>query len=384
MSTLEERYERHEALGQGGIGTVYRGTHIPLQRPVAIKEIKEVFSLFGDLKKDELIQRFEKTVQRHAKLVHPNIVQLIDIDVDRQYPIFVMEYATRGSLRRLMDSEQRPSLSERLRTFLQIAQGLKHAHEMGVLHTDLKPENVLFDREGNAKLVDFGVTQILKSDIGEQRFYIGGGNPAYLPPEQFRNPGDVSVQADIYSLGLIFYEILTGKLHGRRSPMPSSFFPNIPRKLDDIFDKMCMDDPDDRYDSVAAILEEFTSSEEVLALIGPGTAAATASHSAADAIPATGSGSTLEAVSDGRPSGSDVSSESTISATPSSSPDVVAVASMATSDDSPPAEAAPEVTNGASHDDAPELAAAADEFPDGLGTDSSSLLSKLDKYGQQF
>jgi serine/threonine protein kinase len=262
---MSERYLRHEEIGKGGVGTVYKGTHKLLKRSIAIKEIKEIFNIFGDLQKDEIIKKFESAVQSHARLIHSNIIQIIDIDVDQQYPFFVMEYAGGGSLReRLLQKSM--SLEQKIKCFIDIAQSLQYAHSQKVLHTNLKPENVLFGHDERAKLVDFGINRLIDRDMSKQQIYIGVGTVAYLAPEQFRNPQDANEKSDIYSLGIIFYEMLTGKLPGRRSPMPSSFFPELPKKLDDIFDNMCMDSEEDRYESVEQILNDLLSDREISAV----------------------------------------------------------------------------------------------------------------------
>lgn len=263
---MSERYQRLEEIGKGGVGTVYKGIHTPLQRPVAIKEIKDIFNLFGDLQKDDIIQKFEAAVQAHAKLVHANIVQILDIDVDQQYPFFVMELANGGSLRQRI-TERSMDLSQKLSCFVDVARALQYAHAQGVIHRDLKPENILFGTDSSAKVVDFSINSLMDRDMSRQQIYIGVGTVAYLAPEQFRNPQDANERSDIYSLGIIFYEILTGKLPGRRSPMPSSFYPEIPSKLDDVFDNMCMDAEEDRYQSIEEMLRDLLSDPEVNALL---------------------------------------------------------------------------------------------------------------------
>jgi serine/threonine protein kinase len=264
---VEERYERHEEIGSGGIGTVFRGTHVALGRPVAIKEIRDLFGYVGESRKSDIVAKFALAVQQHAKLIHPAIIQVLDIDVDGEFPFFVMEYAPNGSLRGVLKGD-RPELPTLLQHFVAITQALRFAHSHGVIHADLKPENVVFDADGHAKLVDFGVSRIIETDTTQQQIYIAVGSRAYKSPEQFVNPVEADARSDIYSLGIMFYEMLTGKLPGRRSPLPSSLYPEIPRKLDDVFDNMCMDSPEDRYESMAALLEDLLEDESVTALLG--------------------------------------------------------------------------------------------------------------------
>ena len=268
-SWSEDVYLRDEEVGSGGIGTVYKGTQARLDRPVAIKEIRNIFHVFADVQREDIVGRFSEIVQTQALLDHPNIIQIYDVITDSDYPYVVTQWAPRGNLRRLIDKEGRPPLNVAMSYFMQVLHALNAAHEEGVVHGGLKPENVVLDPAGNALLTDFGMTKVVERASGgaSSQVYVGVGTVAYMSPEQFRDPNLVSIQSDIYSLGIMFYEMLTGKVPGRRSPMPSSFYPDIPRKLDDIFDKMSMDDRDDRYDTVREVLREVYASPDVLKIM---------------------------------------------------------------------------------------------------------------------
>ena len=259
-------YERLSEIGSGGIGTVYRARQVRLAREVALKEVREIFHVFAGVQRGDIINRFQEIVQAQATLSHPNIIQVYDIDVDAEYPFVVMEYAPRGNLRRLIEVEGRPPLTVALKYFLQILHALNAAHDNDIVHGGIKPENVVIDQSGNAKLTDFGISRVVERD-GSNQVYVGVGTVAYMSPEQFRDPNEASKGSDIYSLGIMFYEMLTGKVPGRRSPMPSSFFPDIPRKLDDIFDRMSMDAREDRFASIDDILVDFYSSEDVMSIL---------------------------------------------------------------------------------------------------------------------
>ncbi|MEZ4458823.1 MAG: serine/threonine-protein kinase [bacterium] len=261
-------YEREDEIGSGGMGTVYKGRQVKLNRTVAIKEVKEIFDVFAGVQRADIVAKFTKIVQTQSALIHPNIIQTIDIDTDARFPFVVLQYAPNGNLRRLIDTSGRPSLQVALKYFLQILHALSAAHDSGVTHGGIKPENVVLDASGNALMTDFGISQVVELDSSRaNQVYVGVGTVAYMSPEQFRDPNASSIKSDVYSLGIMFYEMLTGKVPGRRSPMPSSFYPDIPRKLDDIFDRMCMDDKDDRYGGIDEILAELYSSKEVLKIL---------------------------------------------------------------------------------------------------------------------
>jgi hypothetical protein len=267
MSGGIPRYDRGEEIGSGGIGTVYRGVQRNLDRPVAIKEIRQIFDVFANVERSVIVERFQRVTTTQSRLTHANIVQLIDIDSDAEFPFAVMGLASNGNLRRVIGGE-RPPLQVALKYFLQILHALNSAHDQKIYHGSVKPENVVIDGSGNALLTDFGVGQIAERDASNSsHVYIGVGTVAYMSPEQFRDPNMATAKSDIYSLGIMFYELLTGKVPGRRSPMPSSFYPDIPRKLDDIFDRMSMDDEGDRFDSIDAILSDLYGSKEVMKIL---------------------------------------------------------------------------------------------------------------------
>lgn len=261
-------YERSETVGSGGIGTVYRGRQTRLNREVAIKEIRDIFHVFADVQRDAIVERFVGIIQTQAKLSHPNIIQVLDVETESEYPFVVTQWAPGGNLRRLTAVEGRPPLAVSLRYFLQILHALSSAHDQGIVHGALKPENVVLGPSGNALLTDFGISRVAERSKGAgNQVYVGVGTVTYMSPEQFRDPNFVSIKSDIYSLGIMFYEMLTGKVPGRRSPMPSSFYPDIPRKLDDIFDRMSMDAEEDRFETIDEVLAELYGSADVMKIL---------------------------------------------------------------------------------------------------------------------
>lgn len=267
---LDTGYDREELIGSGAYGSVFHAKQLKLNRYVALKEVKSIFDVFASMQREDIIERFSKIVQTQASLLHPNIIQIIDFEVGSQFPYVIMPFAPNGNLRRVINHEGRPDLQISLKYFFQILHALNAAHDKGITHGGIKPENVVLDQAGNALLTDFGISSVAGVDAshnGASQIYVGVGTISYMSPEQFRNPNSSSVKSDIYSLGIMFYEMLTGKVPGRRSPMPSSFYPDIPRKLDDIFDRMSMDDPEERYDCIEEILRELYETPAVMKII---------------------------------------------------------------------------------------------------------------------
>lgn len=264
-----EGYDREELIGSGAYGSVFKSKQLKLNRYVALKEVKAIFDVFASMQREDIIERFSEIVQIQASLLHPNIMQIIDFEIGAQFPFVVMQYAPNGNLRRVIEHAERPNLQISLKYFFQILHALNTAHDQGVTHGGIKPENVVLDHAGNALITDFGISSVAAADPNSNasQVYVGVGTIAYMSPEQFRDPNTSSMKSDIYSLGIMFYEMLTGKVPGRRSPMPSSFYPDIPRKLDDIFDRMSMDDPNERYNSIDEILRDLYNTPAVMKII---------------------------------------------------------------------------------------------------------------------
>lgn len=255
---IDPRYEKLSTLGSGGIGTVYRARQIPLNRQVALKEIRELFGFFPEDQHGEIVRRFTDVVRQGASLSHPHILPIHEVNLDRDYPYMVSELASFGSARRLIQEAESIPVGLALRYLVQTLHALRAAHRERVFHRGLKPENMLIDFYGNVKLSDFGFARIVERDASVVRqVYVGMGAVAYMAPELFGDPTSAGPQADIYALGIIFYELLTSRLPGRRSPMPSDIDPKLPRGLDDIFDAMTRDSRSERYPSVEDILEDF-------------------------------------------------------------------------------------------------------------------------------
>jgi serine/threonine protein kinase len=261
-SDLETRYEKLASIGSGGMGTVYRARQVALNREVALKEIRDLFGFFSEDQRNEIVRRFTDVVRAWGNLAHPNILPIHDVNLYTEFPNLVTELAPNGSCRRLVNDAEEIPVELVFKYLLQTLHALRAAHTQRVYHRGLKPEQLLIDGYGNVKVSDFGFTRIVERDHAVIRqIYVGMGNVAYMAPELYSDPLISGPQGDIYALGIIFYELLTRKLPGRRSPMPSQMNPSLPRGIDDIFDRMTRDSRSERYATVDDILDDIDKLE---------------------------------------------------------------------------------------------------------------------------
>jgi eukaryotic-like serine/threonine-protein kinase len=254
----DTRYEKLSSIGSGGIGTVYRARQVALQREVALKEIRDLFGFFAEEQRPEIVRRFSDVIRASASLAHPNILPIHDVNLNTEFPNVVTELAPNGSCRRLITDAEDIPVELVFKYLLQTLHALRAAHAQRVYHRGLKPEQLLIDGYGNVKVSDFGFTRIVERDHAVIRqIYVGLGNVAYMAPELYTDPLLTGPQGDVYALGIIFYELLTRKLPGRRSPMPSQINPALPKGIDDIFDRMTRDGRAERYATVDDILADI-------------------------------------------------------------------------------------------------------------------------------
>jgi hypothetical protein len=254
------RYARLEPVGQGPLGSVYRARLNSLGVEVCVKELKDLPSYFSFLQRTEIGKRLKKELCAQAQVRHPSVVQVLDQTAESARPHFVTELFY-GSLRERLSARAGKGLvlKQALRWFLQAAYGLRAAHQQGLTHHNLKPENVLFDAYGNVKLSDFGLTRLMEADGAMPQVFLGTTGVPYLAPEllQRKKEAEAGAPADIYALGVLLYEMLTGALPGRRSPLPSEVNPEVPKKVDELFDRMTQDKREARQPDMDAVLQEF-------------------------------------------------------------------------------------------------------------------------------
>ena len=260
------RYRVIEQLGRGGMAIVFKGYHAELDRYVAIKVLQS-FLVEGE----DFRTRFSREAKTVASLRHPNIVQVYDYDVQEDLPFMVMEFIDGKTLKARLSELQATNdvlpMAETLAVFRQIADALHYAHGKGLYHRDVKPANVLIDTEDQVYLTDFGIARI----VSDTAFTASGaflGTPSYIAPEQAMGE-PITRACDIYSLGVVLYELVTGKVPfdadtplaviqqhiSAPLPMPSSLRSDIPDELERVILRALSKEPEDRHSSAADMLK---------------------------------------------------------------------------------------------------------------------------------
>ncbi|HEX7862458.1 MAG TPA: serine/threonine-protein kinase [Verrucomicrobiae bacterium] len=232
LKSIFPQLEINELIGRGGMGFVFKARQLHLERDVALKLLPEKLSTdphFAD--------RFTREARVLARLNHPNIVMVHDFGHVGGFYYLLMEYVEGLNLRQAMRMGKF-SPAEALAIVPKICDALQYAHEEGILHRDIKPENLLLDTRGRVKIADFGIAKLVGEQTGAAVLTGTGaslGTPHYMAPEQFENPAGVDHRADIYSLGVVFYEMLTGEL-----PLGRFSAPSARADLDDRIDAIVM------------------------------------------------------------------------------------------------------------------------------------------------
>ena len=254
---INDRYEIIKTIGEGGMANVYLANDTILERNVAIKVLR------GDLSNDEkFIRRFKREALSVSNLSHPNIVEVYDVGEEDGNYYIVMEYIEGKTLKQLLQKRGALTLTEVLDIMSQLTDGLAHAHEAYIIHRDIKPQNIMIEDNGLVKITDFGIATAINSTQLTQTNSVMG-SVHYLPPEQANGKG-ATIKSDIYSLGILMYELLTGSvpfkgdtaveiaLKHMKEKMPSvrKQNPTIPQSVENIILKATAKNPKNRYDSV--------------------------------------------------------------------------------------------------------------------------------------
>ncbi|MCP5040054.1 MAG: serine/threonine protein kinase, partial [bacterium] len=252
-------YEIHELIGQGGMGAVYRATQRNLQRTVAIKVLPKEQAT--DL---EFGERFLREARALATLNHPSILTVHDFGEREGVFFLVTEFIDGVNLRQLMELGEL-SAAEALRIAPHICTGLQFAHEHGVVHRDIKPENILIDSDGQVKIADFGLAKVARpgDPVALTRQTAVFGTPQYMAPEQWRGTANVDHRADIFSLGVVLYEMLTGQLPIGHFDPPSTRS-GVPRGLDAVVQRALAQQPENRYQHAGEVRRDVEQEAENL------------------------------------------------------------------------------------------------------------------------
>lgn len=234
-------------LGRGGMGVVYKARQISLDRLVALK------LLAPEREKDpEFSDRFAREAQALAKMSHPHIVTVHDFGQAGGFFYLLMEYVDGANLRQLLLAHKFTP-EQALGVVPPLCDALQYAHDRGIVHRDIKPENLLMDRDGRLKVADFGLVKMLGADAtGDDRPM---GTPDYMAPEQSGDPVKVDNRADIYSLGVVIYEMLTGELPGKNFQPPSAKT-GVDSRLDEVVHRAMEQEPDQRYQQASFLKTE--------------------------------------------------------------------------------------------------------------------------------
>ncbi|HLE90871.1 MAG TPA: protein kinase [Anaerolineales bacterium] len=265
---LNNRYQLLERLGAGGMSDVFRARDLMLERSVAIKVLHENYS-----NDTAFQQRFRQEARAAANLSHPNIVTVHDFGFDHGQLFIVMEHIPGKDLKTLLRQRGRYSVEEAIPLIVQACAGIGYAHRAGLVHCDIKPHNMIVSPDGRLKVTDFGIARALSTILPDERADVVWGSPQYFSPEQAVGEPP-SPASDVYSLGVVLYEVLTGalpftaptseelaRLHLEMAPIPpSEYVPDIPSALEQIVLKVLSKEPAARYrtaDQLGRVLLRF-------------------------------------------------------------------------------------------------------------------------------
>ncbi|MCB1079475.1 MAG: serine/threonine protein kinase, partial [Verrucomicrobiae bacterium] len=256
LNRVLPQYEFVELIGAGGMGAVYKARQPKLNRFVAIK-------ILPPIPDDELgfAERFEREAQSMAQLSHPHIVSVYDFgETSDGHLYFVMEFVEGSDLHQLISSGLL-TLDHFYGWIPQVCDAIQYAHDHGIVHRDIKPANILIDREGRVKIADFGLAKLTGPDHQQSSLTqtnLSMGTPDYAAPEQIDGEAPVDWRSDIYSLGVVMYQMLTGRLPRGAFPLPSENTPGVDRRLDEVVLKAMQSEPAFRFQRASEIAHRLS------------------------------------------------------------------------------------------------------------------------------
>lgn len=272
-------FELIEKIGQGGMGSVFKARQKELGRVVAVKVLSPRLARSG-----EFVERFLREARSAGRLSHPNIVAAIDVGESQGFYYFAMEYVEGETLARLVAREGPLAEERALRIAADVARALDHAHQKGLIHRDIKPDNVIVTPDGRVRVTDFGLAKAIgegaPAGTDEERFL---GTPAYVAPEQIRSEPGIDCRADIFSLGVMLFQMLTGQLPFTGAnpmavaaavvsePLPSmrKLRPDLSPATVRVVERMTAKDPAQRYSTPAQVVEALEAAAAAPRLPAP-------------------------------------------------------------------------------------------------------------------
>ncbi len=285
------KYRIIRKLGEGGMGVVYAATHIELQETVAIKMLTPELAL-----REEIVGRFTREARAAAKIKSDHAVRVLDVGkLENGVPYMVMEFLEGQDLAHVLRANEKLSLRDAIKYVAECAEALGEAHRLGIVHRDIKPANLFLSTRSNGtqlvKVLDFGISKVsndgLMGGSGATRTEAVMGTPMYMSPEQLRSSRDVDARADVWSLGVVFYELLTGAFPFEGESIPVLFAsilglpykpirqqrPDLPKAIEEIMLKVLEKDRDKRFASVEEFVQALApyTQAEGAAVVGGGS-----------------------------------------------------------------------------------------------------------------